>query len=346
MSSPELVELAESIERALPPVYREKYEELIVAAGYQLCLQLQATSQTRFIQLFQALCTHITTRQAVAFTCQVFRRLGCELQTLQEQYPQCELDDPVIARISDIEEQIKNEIELNILTLDGQLEKFYVSMYRLVLYAVFHAKQRVTERKKFYELFCLLSEGLPLQLAVDITYFGLKWFNCYPAVALIEKYVTPNYCLEIDQPEVHLRLRVAEFFLSLSEQECKVAMLYLSRRYLNNRAIDNDTPIEFVQVLCETNTVTVDNLDNIKDIAKHYHRSHLFDGSSLGTEEQRKSCKYIHLVLLIYGLHCIDSNMKQFMTTKPVIIREGMTNYHIHCNLMCIFCYRGRDTLQ
>ena len=295
-------ELAASIERVLPPVYLEKYEELIDAAGYQLCLQ--ATNQTRFIQLFQALCTHITTSQAVAFTCQVFRSLGCtasELQTLQEQYPQCELDDPVIARISEIQEQIKNEIDKNMLTLDGQLEQFYVSIYRLVLYAVFHAKQRVMKQNTFYELFCLLSEGLSLQLAVDITYFALKWFNCYTGLALIERYVTPNYSLKTDQPEVHLRLRVAEFFLSLSEQECKVAMLYLSRRYLNNRAIDNDTPLEFVQVLCESNTVTVDNLDNINDIAKHYHRSHLFDGSSLGTEEQRKSCKYIHLVLLIYG---------------------------------------------
>ena len=322
----------ESIERALPPVYSEKYEELIVAAGHQLCLQ--ATNQTRFIQLFQALCTQITTPQAVAFTCQVFRNLGCtasELQTLQKQYPQCELDDPVIARLYEIKEQIKNEIDQNMLTLDGQLDQFYVSIYCLVLY-VFHAKQRVqTERKTFYELFCLLSEGLPLQLAVDITYFALKSFNCYPAVALIEKYITPNYCLEIDKPEVHLRLRVAKFFLSLSEQHCKLAILNLKRHYLNNRAIDTDTPIEFVQVLCESNTVTVDNLDNIKDIAKNFHRSHLFDGSSLGNEEHRKSCKYIHLVYI--HLYCIDSNnVKQFMITKPVI-GEG----NLHCVHSVVF---------
>ena len=289
----EQAELAESMKRVLPPVYLEKYEELILAAGHKLCLQV--TNQTTFKQLFQALCTQITTPRAVALTCQVFRSLGCtasELQTLQEQYPQCELDDPAIACLSEIKEQIKNEIEQNMLTLDRQLDQFYVSIYRLVLY-VFHTKQHVMKQKTFYELFCLLSEGQPLQLAVDITYFALEWFNCYTdGLAQIEKYVTPNYCLEIDQPEVHLRLRVAEFFLSLSEQDCKVAMLYLSRHYLNKRAIDNDTPIEFVQVLCESNTVT---LDNIKDIAKHYHQSHLFGGSSLGTEELRKSCKYIHL---------------------------------------------------
>ena len=295
------LQLATSIERALPPAFLEKYGELIDAAGHQLCLQ--ATNQIKFKQLFQTLCTQTTTPQAVAFTCQVFGSLGCtasELQTLQEQYPQCELDDPVMARLSEMKEQIKNEIDQNMLTLDGQLDQFYVSIYRLVLY-VFHAKQRVMKQKTFYELFCLLSEGLPLQLTVDITYFALKWFNCDTGLAQIEKYVTPNYCLKTDQPEVHLRLRVAEFFLSLNEQDCKVAILNLKRRYLNNRAIDNDTPIEFVQVLCESNTVTVDNLDNIKDIAKHFHRSHLFDGSSLGNKEQRKSCKYIHLVLLIYG---------------------------------------------
>ena len=280
MSSLQLA--VESIERALPPVYLEKYEELIAVAGHQLYLQAtDQTSATRFIQLFQALCIQITTPKAVAFTCQVFCTcsLGCtasELQTLQEQYPQCELDDPVIARLSEIQEQIKNEIDQNMLTLDGQLDQFYVSIYRLVLY-VFHTKQRVMEQKTFYELFCLLSEGQALQLAVDITYFTLKWFNyCTAGLALIEKYVTPDYRIEIDQREVHLRLRVVEFFLSLSEQDCKVAMLYLSRHYLDNRSIDNDTPIEFVQVLCESNTVTVYNLENI---SKCFHLSHLFDGS-------------------------------------------------------------------
>lgn len=149
--------------------------------------------------------------------------------------------------------------------IGSSLLGYYVELIRLSLEEILPEPKKEAKRdsESFYGMFNRLHDKTSPSKTASIIYSVLKECCCNDAnVSKLESYVESDFDLQ-SYPNIVLKLRIAGFLRSLGKKNCILAMMVYSHLHLDDMAIDQCSPLQYIHVLFQREVAERDKLEEL-----------------------------------------------------------------------------------